>query len=70
MPVNFVVGGDDSGWLESSQAAYDTLKKLGVASDQPQVDKIVVDKSDGILRAYDPKVLKFGDGQIIKLFSD
>lgn len=29
MPVNFVVGGDDSGWLESSQAAYDALKKLG-----------------------------------------
>ena len=37
---------DERGWT-------DTLKKLGVASDQPQVDKIVVDKSDGILRAYD-----------------
>ncbi|MGB5077064.1 MAG: L,D-transpeptidase family protein, partial [Sphingorhabdus sp.] len=36
---------DDSGWT-------DTLKKLGAASGQPQVDKIVVDKSEGILRAY------------------
>ena len=36
---------DERGWTA-------TLKKLGVASDQPQVDRIVVDKSDGILRAY------------------
>ena len=37
---------DDQGWLS-------TLKMLGVGTDQPKADKIVVDKSDGVLRAYD-----------------
>ena len=36
---------DERGWTG-------TLQKLGVASGQPRVDKVVVDKSDGILRAY------------------
>lgn len=40
----------------------DTLTKLGVASSQPQVDKIVVDKSDGILRVHDQ------DGKVIATF--
>jgi lipoprotein-anchoring transpeptidase ErfK/SrfK len=38
--------GNDRGWLA-------TLKMLGVGTDQPKADKIVVDKSDGVLRAYD-----------------
>jgi lipoprotein-anchoring transpeptidase ErfK/SrfK len=37
---------DDGGWLA-------TLRMLGVGTDQPKADKIVVDKSDGVLRAYD-----------------
>ena len=36
----------DAGWLA-------TLKMLGVGSDQPKADKIVVDKSAGTLFAYD-----------------
>lgn len=40
------IEGDDRGWGE-------TLAGLGVAKDQPQADHIVVDKSDGVLRAYD-----------------
>ena len=31
----------------------DTLKMLGVGSEQPQAAKIVVDESDGVLRAFD-----------------
>ncbi|WP_395393454.1 L,D-transpeptidase family protein [Novosphingobium sp. BL-8A] len=37
---------DKTGWA-------DTLVRLGVAADQPRADHIVVDKSDGALRAYD-----------------
>src|SRR3546814_10651399 len=40
------IEGDERGWGE-------TLASLGVARDQPQADHIVVDKSDGVLRAYD-----------------
>ena len=40
------IEGDERGWGE-------TLASLGVAKEQPQVDHIVVDKSDGLLRAYD-----------------
>ncbi|MFT5329635.1 MAG: lipoprotein-anchoring transpeptidase ErfK/SrfK [Parasphingorhabdus sp.] len=39
---------DDRGWSE-------TLQKLGVASQQPTASKLVVDKSEGVLRAYDDK---------------
>lgn len=38
--------GDTTGWS-------DTLVRLGVAADQPRADHLVVDKSDGALRAYD-----------------
>lgn len=37
---------DKNGWAE-------TLQRLGVAGEQPEADHIVVDKSDGALRAYD-----------------
>ena len=37
---------DDQGWLA-------TLRMLGVGTDQPKADKIVVDKSEGVLKAYD-----------------
>ncbi|WP_313805650.1 L,D-transpeptidase family protein [Sphingobium sp.] len=40
------IEGDERGWGE-------TLASLGVAKDQPQADHIVVDSSDGVLRAYD-----------------
>src|SRR3546814_11272196 len=40
------IEGDERGWGE-------TLASLGVARDQPQADHSVVDKSDGVLRAYD-----------------
>jgi lipoprotein-anchoring transpeptidase ErfK/SrfK len=46
--------------LENDERRWtDTLKKLGVASNQPQVEKVVVDKSDGVLRAHgaDDKVI-------------
>lgn len=36
---------DQRGWNR-------TLMTLGVSPDQPQADKVVVDKSDGLLRAY------------------
>lgn len=41
-----VVENDERGWGK-------TLQTLGVSSDQPQVAKVVVDKSDGVLRAFD-----------------
>ncbi len=41
-----VVENDERGWAG-------TLHTLGVSSDQPQVAKVVVDKSDGVLRAFD-----------------
>ena len=41
-----VVENDERGWAG-------TLQALGVSSDQPQVAKVVVDKSEGILRAFD-----------------
>ena len=37
---------DDGGWLN-------TLRMLGVGTDQPKADKIVVDKSAGTLEAFD-----------------
>ncbi|MFC0205250.1 L,D-transpeptidase family protein [Novosphingobium soli] len=40
------IEGDESGWAE-------TLQRLGVAADQPVAERIVVDKSEGTLRAYD-----------------
>lgn len=40
------IAGDQRGWGE-------TLAMLGVAKDQPQADHLVVDKSVGLLRAYD-----------------
>ncbi|MCB4860718.1 L,D-transpeptidase family protein [Sphingobium sp. PNB] len=40
------IEGDERGWGE-------TLAGLGVAKEQTQADHIVVDKSDGVLRAYD-----------------
>lgn len=46
---------DDRGWQQ-------TLASLGVGSDQPEVDRIVVSESDGVLRAYE------GD-QLVALFT-
>jgi lipoprotein-anchoring transpeptidase ErfK/SrfK len=40
------IEGDDRGWA-------DTLQRLGVANRQPQAERIVVDRSEGTLRAYD-----------------
>ena len=40
------LGPDDRGW-------NGTLERLGVAPGQPAAAKVVVDKSDGVLRAYD-----------------
>ncbi len=39
------IDNDERGWVK-------TLELLGVASDQPAIEKIVVDKSDSWLRAY------------------
>ncbi|HAF40734.1 MAG TPA: hypothetical protein DCG90_03050 [Sphingobium sp.] len=39
------IEGDERGWSE-------TLASLGVAKDQPQADRIVVDKSEGLLKVY------------------
>lgn len=39
-------GPDDRGWNR-------TLQMLGVSADQPAAAKVVVDKSDGVLRAFD-----------------
>ena len=43
-----LAGKDDRGWSA-------TLQKLGVAEKQPGAAKVVVDKSEGVLRAYDDK---------------
>ena len=43
-----LAGADDRGWSA-------TLQKLGVAEKQPGAAKVVVDKSEGVLRAYDDK---------------
>jgi lipoprotein-anchoring transpeptidase ErfK/SrfK len=40
------IEGDERGWS-------DTLQRLGVAGDQPTAEKIVVDKSEGTLQAFD-----------------
>ena len=40
------IEGDERGWAA-------TLASLAVAKDQPQADHIVVDKSEGLLKAYD-----------------
>jgi lipoprotein-anchoring transpeptidase ErfK/SrfK len=42
------IEGDERGWGE-------TLASLGVAADQPQADHLVVDKSQGVLKAFDDK---------------
>ena len=47
---------DDRGWQQ-------TLQSLGVGSDQPKVDKVVVDKSDGTLKAFD------GNGKLVAQFT-
>lgn len=40
------IEGDESGWGA-------TLASLAVAADQPQADHVVVDKSEGVLKAFD-----------------
>lgn len=49
------VGGDAEGGAEGSgDAAWKTtLKNLGISAQQAQAAKIVVDESDGVLRAFD-----------------
>ncbi len=47
---------DDAGWQR-------TLASLGVGTDQPEVARIAVSKSEGTLKAYDE------DGQLIALFT-
>ncbi len=47
---------DDKAW-------HDTLASLGVAEDQPQAAKIVVDKSDHMLRAFDE------DGKLLTAYT-
>ncbi|PNU04721.1 hypothetical protein A8V01_19175 [Novosphingobium guangzhouense] len=49
------IEGDERGWSE-------TLQTLGVAGDQPTAEKIVVDKSEGTLQAFDK------DGKLIAQF--
>jgi len=43
-----LAGKDDRGWSA-------TLQKLGVAAKQPAAARVVVDKSEGVLKAYDDK---------------
>ena len=50
-----LAGKDDRGWSA-------TLQKLGVAAKQPAAAKVVVDKSEGVLKAYGDK------GQLIAQF--
>jgi lipoprotein-anchoring transpeptidase ErfK/SrfK len=40
------IEGDERGWA-------DTLQRLGVAAEQPEAERIVIDKSEGTLRVYD-----------------
>lgn len=49
------VGGDGEAGAEAAgDAAWKTtLKNLGISAQQPQAAKIVVDESDGVLRAFD-----------------
>jgi len=48
------IGGDMIDPNSVKDAAWrDTLKMLGVGAEQPQAAKIVVDESDGVLRAFD-----------------
>lgn len=47
---------DDKDWLE-------TLRSLGVGSDQPSATRIVVDESEGWLKAYDE------DDQLVAMFT-
>lgn len=47
---------DNKGWLE-------TLRSLGVGTDQPSVAKILVDESEGWLKAYDK------DDQLVAMFT-
>lgn len=46
IPNAALASGDDADWQR-------TLQTLGVAPDQPDAARVVVDKSDGALRAYD-----------------
>ena len=47
------IGGDKIDPAQVADASWrDTLKMLGVGSDQPKATKVVVDKSDGTLLAY------------------
>eukprot|EP01034_Spumella_vulgaris_P002024 gene2025-2634_t len=68
-PANHQLGGVIAGAVGIDAAAADdargwgaTLQKLGVAATQPAADKLVVDKSEGVLKAYD------ADGKLIALF--
>ena len=47
---------DDKNWLE-------TIRSLGVGTDQPSVARILVDESEGWLKAYDK------DDQLVALFT-
>lgn len=47
---------EDQAWMQ-------TLQSLGVGSEQPKVDRIVVDKSDGVLRAFD------GNGKLVAQYT-
>ncbi|HYD25553.1 MAG TPA: L,D-transpeptidase family protein [Croceibacterium sp.] len=49
-------GGEDRAWLR-------TLASLGVAADQPEAARIVVDKSEGWLKAYD------ATGKLVGMFT-
>lgn len=47
------IGGDVLAGTGEDKAWTATLKSLGIADEQPQATKIVVDESDGVLRAFD-----------------
>jgi len=47
---------DDPDWQQ-------TLQSLGVGTDQPRIDRVVVSKSDSTLKAYDPT------GRLVALFT-
>lgn len=47
---------DDPDWQQ-------TLQSLGVGTEQPKVDRVVVDKSDSVLKAYDKA------GELVALFT-
>lgn len=58
------IGGDKIDPAQVADASWrDTLKMLGVGSDQPKAAKVVVDKSDGTLLAYN------NSGKLIAAFT-